>query len=306
MTPATNVVQLTAEAITVTAATCKKLRKRRTSARRHQTEQVAHAAGSDAAVFTETYDNKNAGTGKTLTAAGSVTDGNGGNNYAVIFIAFEQRHAARTLLTVTATTNTKIYDGTISATAIPTITGGTLALVSTTRHGFTESYDNKNVGTGKTLTAASSSRTTAGGNNYVVAFIANTDWRHPGAQLTVTATRQYYVYGLSASSAAVQPLREARAVTAAATESCDMAKTVGTGKTLTAAGTVNDGNGGNNYAVTFSTDTSGVITARAIIVTAFNFKVYDGTIQHFAGHFRPSREARWRPVTAATCRIVRQ
>jgi hypothetical protein len=37
----------------------------------------------DTAAFTETFDTPNAGTGKTLTPAGSVNDGNGGNNYAV-------------------------------------------------------------------------------------------------------------------------------------------------------------------------------------------------------------------------------
>ena len=37
----------------------------------------------------------------------------------------------------------------------------------------------------------------------------------------------------------------------------------GTGKTLTPSGTVNDGNGGANYAVTFVNNTTGVITAGA-------------------------------------------
>ena len=40
-------------------------------------------------------------------------------------------------------------------------------------------------------------------------------------------------------------------------------KNVGTGKTLTPAGTVSDGNGGANYTITFANDTTGVITARA-------------------------------------------
>ena len=39
-------------------------------------------------------------------------------------------------------------------------------------------------------------------------------------------------------------------------------RNVGTGKTLTPAGSVNDGNGGDNYAITFVNDTTGVITAR--------------------------------------------
>ena len=43
---------------------------------------------------------------------------------------------------------------------------------------------------------------------------------------------------------------------------------MGTGKTLTPAGTVLDGNGGANYAITFVNDTTGVITGRAVTVTA--------------------------------------
>src|SRR5205823_462394 len=51
-------------------------------------------------------------------------------------------------ITVTATANTKTYDGTTSATATPTITG-TLASGDTAT--LTEAYINKNAGPGKTL-----------------------------------------------------------------------------------------------------------------------------------------------------------
>ena len=47
---------------------------------------------------------------------------------------------------------------------------------------------------------------------------------------------------------------------------------------MTPGGTVNDGNGGNNYACTFTPVTSGTITALAITVTAVaDTKTYDGT-----------------------------
>ena len=45
-------------------------------------------------------------------------------------------------------------------------------------------------------------------------------------------------------------------------------KNVGTGKTLTPSGTVTDGNSGNNYTYTFVNNTSGVINARALTITA--------------------------------------
>ena len=41
---------------------------------------------------------------------------------------------------------------------------------------------------------------------------------------------------------------------------------------------VNDGNGGNNYTYTFVADSTGVITAEALTITAVtNTKTYDGT-----------------------------
>src|ERR687887_36806 len=65
---------------------------------------------------------------------------------------------------VTAATNTKVYDATTSAAATPTITSGTL--VSGDTANFTESYDNKNVGTGKTLTPSGSVNDGNGGNKH--------------------------------------------------------------------------------------------------------------------------------------------
>ena len=55
-------------------------------------------------------------------------------------------------------------------------------------------------------------------------------------------------------------------------------RNVGTGLTLTPSGTVNDGNGGNNYTYTFTPVSTGVITAEALTITAVaNTKTYDGT-----------------------------
>jgi hypothetical protein len=55
-------------------------------------------------------------------------------------------------------------------------------------------------------------------------------------------------------------------------------KHVGTGKTLVPSGHVNDDNGGSNYLVNFVNDTSGVITAAALAISAaIDAKDYDGT-----------------------------
>ena len=129
-------------------------------------------AAGDTAAFTETFDTRNVGTGKTLTAAGSVNDGNGGSNYAVTFVTTAAGQITARAITVTAAASTKVYDGTTSSTATPTVTAGSLATGDTPA--FNETFDTKNVGSGKTLTAAGSVNDGNGDRNYAVTFAANT------------------------------------------------------------------------------------------------------------------------------------
>jgi autotransporter-associated beta strand protein len=80
---------------------------------------------------------------------------------------------APTNLTVTATTNTKSYDGTTSAAAHPTITTGSIQ-PGDTAPVWTETYANQNAATGKTLTPAA--LTVADGNggaNYSYTYAQN-------------------------------------------------------------------------------------------------------------------------------------
>ena len=48
-------------------------------------------AAGDTATFSESFDTKNVGIGKTLTPTGSVNDGNGGKNYDVTLPAEHRR-----------------------------------------------------------------------------------------------------------------------------------------------------------------------------------------------------------------------
>ena len=81
------------------------------------------------------------------------------------FIADASGAITARALFVTATSNTKVYDGTTSAVGIPTITSGTLAAGDTAN--FTETYDNQNAGTGKTLTTTGTVNDWQHGNNTV-------------------------------------------------------------------------------------------------------------------------------------------
>ena len=98
------------------------------------------------------YDNKNVGTGKTITVVYTLGGADAAKyikpvNYEVATGIITARP-----ITVTSAANTKIYDGLLTAAGVPTITTGTLATgdVST----FSETYDNKNVGTTHVLTPA--------------------------------------------------------------------------------------------------------------------------------------------------------
>src|SRR5205085_9265123 len=102
-------------ALTVTAAANSKTYDGTTSAAATPTVTSGTVQTGDTANFTESYDNKNVGTSKTLTPAGTVTDGNSGNNYSYTFTAADTGTISARALTVTAADNTKTYDATTSA-----------------------------------------------------------------------------------------------------------------------------------------------------------------------------------------------
>jgi hypothetical protein len=125
------------------------------------------------------------------------------------------------------------------------------------------------VGSGKQITASASGLTNAVSSSFTINPLA----------ITVTAAANTKVYDGSTNAAATPTVSPALASgdTGNFTESYST-KTVGTGKTLTPAGTVNDGNSGNNYTYTFVT-TTGSITQKGLTVTGVtaNNKVYNGT-----------------------------
>jgi len=213
----------------------------------------------DTATLTQSFNNKNAGTGKTLSAAAStINDDNSGNNYAITFVNNTTGTITRYDLEVTAVTDSKGYDGTTSSVGFPSITLGTLQGSDTAA--WTQTYDNKNAGTGKTLTPAGTINDGNGGLNYRIVFNTVSSGSIAKRAITVTAqtdTREYNDTGNS-------------------TQSFEN-RNVGANKKLTPAGSVSDGNSGNNYLVSFADNVTGVITVRSITVTAVSVsKVYDG------------------------------
>ena len=208
------------------------------------------------------------GTGLTLTPSGTVNDGNGGNNYTYTFTPVSTGVITAEALTITAVANTKTYDGTTSAAAVPTITSGSLGTGDTAN--FTETYNTRNVGTGLTLTPSGTVNDGNGGNNYTYTFMPVSTGVITAEALTITAVANTKTYDGTTSAAALPTITSGSlgtGDTANFTEAYNT-RNVGTGLTLTPSGTVNDGNGGNNYTYTFMPVSTGVITAEALTITA--------------------------------------
>jgi hypothetical protein len=96
-------------------------------------------------------------------------------------------------LTVTAVANTKAYDGTTSSMSAPSITSG--SLVTGDLAGFVQTFDTKDVGTGKTLTPSGAVDDGNSGLNYSVTFVPVTTGVINKASLTVNAGNQTMFVG---------------------------------------------------------------------------------------------------------------
>ena len=137
--------------------------------------------------YTGAFDNKNAGTGKTVTITPTYSGADVGN-YSITNHSTITADVAVKTLTATASAANKVYDGNTTATATLTFTG----LVGSETLGQTvgSTFNNKNVGTGKTVTITPS-YTGADVGNYSV-----TDHATVTANITAKALS---VSGITAS-----------------------------------------------------------------------------------------------------------
>ncbi len=260
--------------ITVTALTDTKAYDGNTSSLGIPNITLGTLVNGDTANFIQTFDTPEVDTGKTLTPSGSVNDGNGGNNYDVTFVQDNTGSIVGITVTVAQiTADDKIYDGTTvaalntgSAVLIGVVPGDDVNLDVS---GAAGNFINKNVGNGKTVYITGLTLTGADAANYGIippTTIADITTR----PITVTAQTNTKVYDSATSSAAVPSITVgtlAGGDTSNFTQSYNTPN-VGTSKILTPSGAVNDGNGGGNYLVTFENNTTGVITARPLTITA--------------------------------------
>jgi filamentous hemagglutinin family protein len=240
--------------------------------------------GDTTTTFSQTFDTRNAGTNKTVTAGGAVNDGNGGNNYSYSFMANSTGVINARALTVTAQTDMKTYDGTTNSSVAPLITSGVLQTGDTTTT-FSQTFDTRNAGTNKALMASGVVNDGNGGDNYSYTFAADSTGvinqrsvtlAAPSVTKTYDGTTGYTTTGADLTAIGL-PLVGGDTVSTATISYAN--RNAGANKPVTLdAATVNDGNGGANYSVTLAGNSTSTINKAPLTVTAqTDTKTYDGT-----------------------------
>ena len=233
------------------------------------------------------FTNRNAGTGnKTVTASNvTVNDGNSGANYSVSYADNTASSIGRASLILASSNVSKTYDGTLAAAGTAAVADGTL-FAGDTLSGGSFAFSNRNAGSGKTVTASGITLNDGnGGANYSVSYADNTGSSISPASLTLGAGNVSKTYDGSlaaAGNAIVGGGTLFAGDTLSGGTFAFLDKNAGSNKAVSASGvTLNDGNGGANYQVSYANSNSGSIAAASLAitgVTAAGTQVYDGTL----------------------------
>ena len=213
---------------------------------------------------TFTFDDKNAGIGKTLHVSNAIiNDGNGGNNYAVTYVDNTSSAIAKRQLVISSVNDSKVYDGKLTSLAKPEVAGRQRGDSIT---GLSQSFASKNAGSGIALLVNGGYviRDGNNGNNYEVVVQSNATGTITPKALTISTVANSKVYdgGLtSANKPVVTGLLIGDRITGLFQQY--ETKTVGENKKLLIKNgyVVQDGNSGGNYSITEQGSMDGVITA---------------------------------------------
>ena len=220
---------------------------------------------------TGAFASKSVGTSKSIAVSGLALAGTDAGNYTLTQPALTADITPKGLTVIGLSAYSKVYDGTTAATltgtpAVSGVIAGDVVSVSGTAAGV---FNNKNAGTGKTVTVSGFSLTGADAGSYALGVTTLTANITP-ASLTVTGiTAANKVYDgtttatLNTASAAPNGVLPADAgnvtlLTTGATGSF-ADKSVGAGKLVTISGLTLSGSAAGNYALTQPTTTADII-----------------------------------------------
>jgi hypothetical protein len=279
-TAATTTANITALEITVTAVTDTRVYDGTTASDGEPEVTSGSLAVGDSAAWFQTFDDRNAGTGKTLTPAGVVDDGNDGDNYAVTFVQVHDGEITPLGITGSFTADDKVYDGTTDATVLTRSLVGVLGSDQVSLSGGTAAFDDKHVDDDKTVTLTGATLAGDDAGNYTLEGVDPTTADITPRDLTVIATGQDKVYdGTTDATVTLSSDKIGGDDVVAAYVSASFGdKHVGTGKSVLVSEISISGDDADNYAlINTAATTTANITALEITgsFTAAD-KVWDG------------------------------
>jgi trimeric autotransporter adhesin len=230
---------------------------------------------------TAAFDNKNVGTGKTVTLSGASLAGADAGNYTLLSVGTTTANITTLAITGSITASNKEYDGTTAASILTRTLTGQISGDAVTYTGGSATFDTKNVGTGKTVTATGLSLTGSDAGNYTVdpSAITTADITAKALTGSITAANRVYDGNTSATilTRTVVGVLAGETVTYNGGTATFDTKSVGTSKTVTATGLTLGGSDAGNYTVNATAATTADITTLGITgsFTAAD-KAYDG------------------------------
>ncbi|WP_262967385.1 beta strand repeat-containing protein, partial [Methylobacter psychrophilus] len=240
------------------------------------------------------FANKNASTGnKVVTTTGvAVSDGNSGSNYTVSYANNTTSTINKADLSLKTSDVTKAYNGTLAALGTAVSTSGTQVFSGDSLSGGMFAFTDANAGTNKTVTTSGVTVNdgNSGSNYNPVVYVDNTTSTINKAALTLatSAVTKTYDGSLAAAGTAVVTLgtlynNASNGGTLDNLSGGTFAFTnanAGTGKTVTTdAVTVNDGNLGGNYTVSYANNAASIIDKATLTLSTSDVtRTYDGTL----------------------------
>jgi hypothetical protein len=217
----------------------------------------------------------------TVTASGITLGGPAAGNYILpVNSATTTASITQKALTATVTASGKVYDATTAATITQCNLSGLAGTDAVTCSATSGAFNDKNVGTGKTVTASGISLSGGSAGNYSVNITAQTTANITKASVTpsVTAANKSYDGTTAATVTCSVPalLTDSLGCADAAVFS---SPNVDNGITVTATNIYLTGGDSGNYDLTKTTATTIANITRAIVTAAVtaNSKVYDGS-----------------------------
>jgi hypothetical protein len=123
---------------------------------------------------TATFDNKNVGTGKTVTLTGATLSGVDASNYNLTSVNTAKADITARLIVGTFTAADKVYDGNASATITGRSLLGVVGTDDVSLSGGAATFNDKNVGNDKPVSGSGFSLAGADKDNYTLSSVANT------------------------------------------------------------------------------------------------------------------------------------